>query len=112
MFLRLRKKKKYEFFASLKSLKKGVGSVVGSGTVSRRYGTKMSWIHNTVKRGLGSLLGDLTQDQCSGIRDVLLPIRIPDPYHGLRIRIRTLLLFSVAFKIAIKNLDYFWVCDT
>ncbi len=41
------------FFAFLKSMKKGVGSGVGSGSISQRYGsgfrihTKMSWIPNT-----------------------------------------------------------------
>jgi hypothetical protein len=41
MFLRVSYKKKYEkrnFFASLKSLKKGVRFGVGSGFVSQRYG--------------------------------------------------------------------------
>jgi len=33
------KKKILIFFASLKSLKKGVGSVVGSGSISQRYGS-------------------------------------------------------------------------
>jgi hypothetical protein len=42
MCLRVSYKKKYEknnFFASLKSLKKGVVSEVGSGSVSQRYGS-------------------------------------------------------------------------
>jgi hypothetical protein len=33
-----------------------------------------------LKRRRDSLLEDFTQDQCSGIRDVLLRIRIPAPY--------------------------------
>jgi hypothetical protein len=32
-------RKKYFFFASLKSLKKGVGSRDGSGSISQRYGS-------------------------------------------------------------------------
>jgi hypothetical protein len=35
------------FFASLKSLKTGVGSVIGSGSISQRYGSAMSRILNT-----------------------------------------------------------------
>ncbi len=43
MYLRVSYKKKYEkiifFFTSFKSLKKGVGSGVGSGSISQRYGS-------------------------------------------------------------------------
>jgi hypothetical protein len=43
MCLRVRNKKKIckksIFFASLKSLKKGVGSGIGSGSISQRYGS-------------------------------------------------------------------------
>jgi hypothetical protein len=42
MCMRASYKKKYEkniFFCTIKSLKKGVGSGVGSGSISKRYGS-------------------------------------------------------------------------
>ncbi len=54
--------------------------------------------------------GRLNLVQTFRIRNVLLRVQIPDPYHGLRtpIWIRILLLSSGAFKMSKNNENFFY----